>query len=437
MPGIGIGLGLRLGGGGTAWSEADVVRMIAGSGLDDAGARAAISGATSLAAGLRVVGLLPARSAPQTPAPAITPLPAGIAAMWDPASLVALANGVAVASWTDAVAGTVAANTADSTTPNTYIANSGGLPAVRLSGQAVMVTAGSNAAATALASGEFTALIVLRNILDKNPGQQYPHQLATNMQDPRSALGAAPTYSGRYGRPIDCTTGMRTLSVTQSGSHAARYLGVNGTAVADNPGLGADQIQIGGYQSRATLLCGKGDVLAVIAWNRPLTAAELKQVHRHYCDLLGQARPGGGTQPIVSFSGDSLTGGYEGSIPEDYRNSYGYQMASALGWTGERSTCLASTARTGRRWRSSRRCWATYKARWASRASSACSSSPTADSRTRPRCRPSSLRSGHRTGTGRCCLPRRRTTARRTGRQARARARRTMPPARTSQVLRL
>lgn len=261
-----------------------------------------------------------------------TVLPAGIASWWDPASL-ASADGAIVTSWMDKVGGAVAANTADSTISNTYVANSGGLPAVRLSGEAVMVTLGSNAAATAVSGSDFTTMVVIRNIQNINGDQQNPGILAHNTGSPESCVFATPTQTGRYNRLVDCgDPGMRTLATVNSGTVGMRMLGVNGTAIKDRAPQSGDQIQIGGWRNRnETLFCGRADVLATIVWNRALTAAELKQAHRYWCEKIGQARPGNGTAPTISFIGDSLTEGYIDNGDVNYRTSYPGQLVAGLG----------------------------------------------------------------------------------------------------------
>ena len=349
MPGIGIGLSLGLGGGGgaAAWSEADIARILAASGLNDASARAAIGGAASLPAGLRAVGLLPSRAI-STPTPAVTPLPTGIVAMWDAASLSGLADGAPVTSWTDKVAGVVAGDAGDTLTPHSYLANSGGLPAVRLNMGSVLATTGTNAAATAMSGQDYTFLVVARNIQDQgaydhtNP-QSIPC-LASSGTGTGCILTASSTQTGRFGFPTPCADpGMRTIAYSQkqsaspaTGVAGIDLMGINGTAIATNSGGssgGGGQVYIGGWQNRGQQCCGKADVLAVIVWNRALTAAELKQVHRRYCELLGQARPGGGAARIVSYMGDSLTAGYQdgSDVAAQFIGSYPYRMATALG----------------------------------------------------------------------------------------------------------
>ena len=241
-------------------------------------------------------------------------------------------NGANVTTWTDKVGGAVATNTADSTIANTYVADSGGLPAVRLSGEAVMVTTGTNAAATAVAGTDFTTMAVIRNIQNINSDQQNPGILAHNLGSPESCLFATPTQTGRYNRLVDCAdAGMRTLATVNGGTVGMRMIGVNGTAIKDRSPQAGDQIQIGGWQNRnSTLFCGRADVLAIIVWNRALTAAELKQAHRYWCEKIGQARPGNGTAPTISFIGDSLTEGYIDNQDINYRTSYPGQMVAGL-----------------------------------------------------------------------------------------------------------
>ena len=325
MAGLGIGLGIGLGGGsGGALTEGAALRAIAAAGLTDAQARAAIGGAASLPAGLRAAGLLPA--AKPTPTPAVTPLPPGIAAMWDAASLSALADGEAVTSWTDGVGGAVAVQTGDSRTPHSFVAGGGGLPAVRLSGAAVLATSGANAANTAMTGGEKTLIVVAREIRTAGAGQANPCLVAAG-DNTDLLLQATPTQTGRFSAMYDCgDAGMRTIGHSGSAARGYAMLAVNGGAISDGAAAGG-QVAIGGWRNAGTQCGGRADVLAVIVWNRALTAAEMKAVHRHYCDLLGQAYPGGRSARIVSCLGDSLTNGYPGTK----QGSYPFGMAQALG----------------------------------------------------------------------------------------------------------
>ncbi|RDE05434.1 hypothetical protein [Sphingomonas aracearum] len=75
MPGIGIGLGLELGGGGGQLTETAIAAALVAKGLTDAQGRAAIGGASSVAAGLRAVGLTVMASPAPTPTPGPSPTP--------------------------------------------------------------------------------------------------------------------------------------------------------------------------------------------------------------------------------------------------------------------------------------------------------------------------------------------------------------------------
>ena len=254
--------------------------------------------------------------------PVITPLPSGIAAIWDAASLSGLADGGAVTSWTDGIGGSVATTTGG--TSHTYVANSGGLPALRLSKADVLVTAGTNAAATAIASGECGIIVVARNIQD---GDGNPCLVSVG-NSTQLLMQANTTGTGRYQFMLPCAdSGMRTLGYSFSTARASYVMdGVNGTAIAGNGGGATGQIAIGGWQNAGTACCGKADILAVIVFNRAPTAADFKQVHRRYCELLGQARPGGAGARTISFVGDSLTFAY----PIDTRQGYPFQLAAGL-----------------------------------------------------------------------------------------------------------
>ena len=262
---------------------------------------------------------------PAPAAPSVTPLPAGVAAMWDAASLAGLGNGAAVTNWTDGVGGSVASSTGG--TPHTYVASSGGLPAVRLSGADVLATSGANAANGAMTGNEKTVIVVVRNI---QTGASNPCLTAVG-SNTDLLLQATPTQTGKFTPGNDlmypcADAGMRTLGHSHSTARGFYMMSVNGTAIGDSPVSGG-QIYIGGWQNAGTQCCGRADVLAVIVWNRALTTAEFKSVHRRYCEMLGQARPGGGTARNVSFIGDSLTNG--SSVTKT--SNYPFHMALGLG----------------------------------------------------------------------------------------------------------
>lgn len=82
-----------------------------------------------------------------------------------------LADGAAVRRWTDVIGGSAATATSDSGTSHPYVKDGGGrLPAVRLSGMAVLATAGANAANTAMSSGDCSIIVVARNVQDGGGG---------------------------------------------------------------------------------------------------------------------------------------------------------------------------------------------------------------------------------------------------------------------------
>lgn len=332
MAGIGIGLGVGLGGGEAGWSEAGIARALAARGLNDADARAAIGAAPSLPAGLRAVGLLPPAAANAAPGPAVTPLPAGIAAMWDAASLAGLADGAPVLSWTDGVGGAVAGSSGEGGTPHSFVARSAGGPAVRLNGGDLLRTSGANAAAAAMMGGERTMVVVARNIADAPSGAPFP--FLASCGDNRIIFAADTGSTGLFGRMTACAdAGMRSIAFCSSagrqhGGDVFSMDGVNGGAFQCNVGAaGGGQIAIGGWRNASgDLYCGRADILAVIVWNRALTATEFKAVHRHYCDRLGQAYPGGAAARTVSFLGDSLTMG----LGVDKPHSWPFTLAAGL-----------------------------------------------------------------------------------------------------------
>ncbi len=258
-------------------------------------------------------------------APTITPMPSGVVAMWDPATL-ALANGATVTEWTDSVGGSTTAYTGDSAAKHTFIAASGAndLPAVRLSGEAVLATSGTNAANTALTTGAGQGIIVVaRNFNTPGNGSVGPCLVAVGTNT-NGMLQATPTETGKYQAMTDCAdAGMRTIGYSATGS--TTFMGVNGTMIAVF-GQAFGQVTIGGWQNRAQQYCGRADILAVIVFNRTVTSADFKQVHRRYCDLLKQAYPGGGTRKTYVAIGDSITYGTGANL----KTSYPANIAKAL-----------------------------------------------------------------------------------------------------------
>jgi hypothetical protein len=263
-------------------------------------------------------GSVVAKTAAVTVAAAIPALPSGVVNMWDAASLTSLANGAAVTTWTDSVGGAVATQTSDSTTPHTFVANSGGLPAVRTSGAAILTAAGAAGASRST----HTLMFIARNVLDVSSA--VPTLVATS-GDSNCLLDATSTQSGLYPELYPCGgSGLRTICQSYNSTNDLGVLGINGSAFSVKGHNDGGDINIGGWQSLGRSCLGKADILAVIRWNRALSAAEMKQVHRRYCALLGETPPAGRN---VSFLGDSLTYGQGVNTAQ----SYPYQLAMGLG----------------------------------------------------------------------------------------------------------
>lgn len=259
--------------------------------------------------------------------PAITPMPSGVVAMWDPATL-ALADGATVDSWTDSVGGSAATYTTDTTAKHTFVAatGSGDLPAVRLSGTGVLTTTGTNAANTALTTGAGQGVIVVaRGFTGPGTNQVASCLVGIGGSNTNGILIADQTRTGKFGALTDCAdAGMRTVGYSATGS--TTFMSVNGTMISVF-GSAFGQLTIGGWQNVAQRYCGKADILAVIVFNRTVTSADFKQVHRRYCDLLKQAYPGGGTRKTFVALGDSLTYG----TGADLKTSWPANIAKALG----------------------------------------------------------------------------------------------------------
>jgi hypothetical protein len=256
---------------------------------------------------------------------AITAMPTGATVRFDP-STVSAGN---VTTWTDSIGGAVATQNAGSTTSHTKIASStGGLPAVRLSGAAVLDTTGTNAANTATTGAAYTIVVIASNILDKGAGQSNP-VLASVGTSTGALLEADTTSTGRYSQTYPCAdAGIRTIAIHTPTGGGSPYLSINGGAFSGSSGIGGSgQVSIGGWSGLGN--CGRADIHDIWVFPRALTAAETRQIHRRYCDLSGQAYPGGATARHVSFIGDSIMAGYL-SGATDYLSGPGYTAARGL-----------------------------------------------------------------------------------------------------------
>lgn len=339
MAGIGIGLGVGLGGGG-GWSETAIARVLAGKGLSDAAARAAVGGAPSLAAGLRAVGLLPPVPAAPSSSPAMTPLPAGLAAMWDAASLSSLADGAPVANWADAVKGIAFAQTIAGNRP-TVVADAlgGGRRGVRFDGRQFLTAARSGAAADLAAlvdSQRHTTYIVATGIGGSGYGCAFGATAGGNsyfaLAD-GSVLGRFD--GGTTGQTVPFSGsgpvafGFSSTTDTSGGSGAGlQRTYVNGGCVAATvfpvPKTSAD-LGMGALASGA--LGFVGTILYVFVFDHELTPVEMIQLEKAWRDRAGLAYPWAGGEFLVML-GDSQTMG----VGADANSAtYPYQLAQRRG----------------------------------------------------------------------------------------------------------
>lgn len=295
MPGFGIGLG---GGAGGALTEASVARALAAGGLTDAQARAAVGGAASLPAGLRVVGLLPAVATPAS-APGLA-LPAGLAhrlMAWD---LPAQADGSALASATDSAGGVFAAAAG---VPAYQTGGPGGRPYVQVAdGDLMILPAGAGVGAALKAvieSGTFTAVAFVSGVVD---GGRLIGAVLGSYADPgRFMLRANGRRAGFYygadytGASFDFPwMGGGLLSVAQvsdaaypfrqaGGAEALNRLYLNGgcvfSSVNQRIGLGPERLGLFGIANGYAEGRFAGRYHGHLIWPRALSPAEVKQVH--------------------------------------------------------------------------------------------------------------------------------------------------------------
>jgi len=261
----------------------------------------------------------------------ITPLPSGIVAHWDPASL-GLANGATVESWTDKAGQAQTAYTSDSTTKHTFVAATGAndLPAVRTSGQAVLRTVDASSPAVLNSWGDATGgrsiIVVARNFQGPGAGMAGA-AIAAVGDDGTAILMASQTNTGTFQTLTDCAdAGMRTVGFTQRGN--ATYVNVQGTTLY-RYGPAGGHITIGGWRDRGTQLVGRADILAVLVFDHALSIAENMAVHRHFCDRLKQAYPGADNPRAFYLAlGDSIT---HGEAAGGAFGGHPYKIAKALG----------------------------------------------------------------------------------------------------------
>lgn len=328
MPGFGIGLSLGLGGGEGGLSEADIARALAAKGLTDQAARAAIGQAASLDAGLRAVGLMPPRRTPAGPAPTGAALPAGLAyrlMAWD---LPVQADNSTVRNAADSAGGVFAAAAG---APRYRTGGPGGKPFIEAAdGDRLVLPTASGAGAQLKAlieGGTFTAIVFVSGVIDT--GRSIGAVLGS-YRDPAPSfiLKANGRRAGFYYRiagdgPFDFPwTGPDLLSIAQvsaaaypfrTGTDQVNRLYLNagcihsstGQAIGLGDGLGLFGIQNGYGEGNFA-----GRYHGHLVFDRALAPAEVKQVHRWFCEQTGQATPWQGAAATCSVFGNSLDNGY-------------------------------------------------------------------------------------------------------------------------------
>jgi hypothetical protein len=256
--------------------------------------------------GLSVAGV------PYSGAPAFPAIPtAGLIAWFDPSSGVATSGGTNVTGWTDKVGGIVALPTGDSTTPNTLVANSvGSVPGVRMSGYSILTPTSASpvAAATASENSDYSIVVVVANFKHYDIGKANPifARLGTSFD---GFVGAddVKIISKGLNYPV-AGTGIKTIGKINAPNGNSADI-VNGALFANDKRGGGDII-IGGYNVGDLGNSGEGDILAILVYNRQITGAETRAIHRHFCIRGGQALPGGANAIHYSLFGDSLDVGF-------------------------------------------------------------------------------------------------------------------------------
>ena len=273
-------------------------------------------------------------------ASAVTPLTrASDLVMHFAADDLALADGAAVATWSDAYGNTASQPTAGNRpTYKASVANMGGKPGVLCNGANLPL--GRPAALTAaIDSQNYTLLVVASNVGSTGYGCVFgalnggsgPLLTATG-----SRAGFRTSVDGTRGYPWTSTSMMvlgaaSTTATSYTGSGHARYF-LNGTVYVGEGGAalatdGSTGFAIGAASASNGIGCN-AIVHRIVAWKRILTPAEIIQVQAWACDLYGQAKPWAGLSSFDVFDGDSLTDGYAADAPE---YSYPSLCEQALG----------------------------------------------------------------------------------------------------------
>jgi hypothetical protein len=249
----------------------------------------------------------------------------------------AQADGSKVTSWTDGIAGVVAAQGTSANQP-TYVASAlGGKPGVAVNGTQWLSIASNGAMGTAMNSTDYTVLVVVSNVLTTSIGGFFGGQT--------SGTGhfyiANGTVAGRYDNTLLTSsvpfTGSGLVSFgsisvsTPPGSGPITRTAVGGSVVAQVPGVGpvlsATLVGIGASSGTGTF-AGKGIIHEILVWNKGLNPAEVLQAEAWIRTKYGQALPWAGSTAFVLFDGDSQTADQGATA---IKNGHTYLTAQSLG----------------------------------------------------------------------------------------------------------
>jgi hypothetical protein len=213
------------------------------------------------------------------PPPVGLPATAAIVAHWSASTIPPQADDTALVGWTDAIGGITAVQAVPAAQPRYRTGGAGGRPYVLFAGNQLLDAGSDNAVAAACRSGANSVLLVCRNVAPTAYGFLFTATPSTGYN-----LFHNGSQAGMFGQGMQraafAETGLTTLCYAGSDpdpSQGRAYINATCLNAQGNVRSAAgDRVAIGGSPALG-FVGAKAEVYEVIAWNRPLTPAEVVQ----------------------------------------------------------------------------------------------------------------------------------------------------------------
>ena len=264
------------------------------------------------------------------------PQPGRLVTRFAASDIVGVANGAAVAGWTDGVGGIVAAQAIGTAQPTFKTNQVNGQPCVSFNGAQYMQVATPGAMKTAVDGHNYTVMIACRvtgttslgmAFSAATPGSDLFSFSADGSRIGRFSTGSVPYAALNQFATQGFTSTDQGLAFCPFANFCQHY--VNGGVthgLINAPFVTTGGFTIGGIGAGQYM--GKVDIFEILVWNTTLTCTEYLQAEMAIRDKYAQAYPWAAQSKFYVFDGDSITMGIGATAPE---NIGVYKAAQTLG----------------------------------------------------------------------------------------------------------